>query len=92
MENKIKRYIVNEHQLGAIHESVVTETPNTFIKGDRIELLTPVDGFNVPPKSEGMVIHVDALGTLRTEFNINGQLLVIPINPDVDNIVKKEMV
>lgn len=83
-----KKYIVNEHQFRIIAENIVNETPDDFVKGDQIILLEPVEGYNVPPEKVGTVIHVDAIGTVRTEFEVNGQIIVVPIDPEVDQIRK----
>ena len=83
-----KIYLLNEHQLLVIKENVTAETPDLFKKGDHVQLLAPVEGYPVPAKSVGSVVHVDAIGTVRTEFNVNGNTVIVPINPDVDEIAK----
>lgn len=82
------KYLMNEHQLKIIGENIISEIPEQFTKGDKIQLLSPIDGYLVPPKSFGEIIHVDALGTARTEFIVNGQKVIVPVNPDVDEIIK----
>lgn len=83
-----KIYLLTEHQILAIKENVTTEIPDLFQKGDHIRLLAPVEGYQVPVKSVGVVAHVDAIGTIRAQFSINGSTTLVPINPDVDEIAK----
>lgn len=85
---KTKRYLVNERQLGIIQENIMVEKPSQYAKGDPIQLMAPVRGFNLPIPSTGTVAHVDAVGTVRVEFNVGGKIVVVPINPDVDQISK----
>lgn len=88
MVQNTKRYLVTEAQLYALKENTLLEGDSEFTKGDYVELLEPVEGYIVPPNTIGTVLHVDAVGTVRTQFSIDGQEVVIPINPDVDRIVK----
>lgn len=88
MVQNTKRYLVTEAQLYALKENSLLEDDSEFIKGDYVELLEPVEGYIVAPNAIGIVLHVDAVGTVRTQFNVDGQEVVIPINPDVDRISK----
>lgn len=83
-----KIYLLNENQLRTIRENIMRESPDEYFKGDHIMLQQVIDGFNVPANSEGIVLHVDAAGTVRTEFIVHGKPIVVPINPDVDQIIK----
>jgi hypothetical protein len=83
-----KIYRLNENQLRVIRENVMRESPEEFSKGDHIMLQEFIDGFDVPANSEGIVLHVDAAGTVRTQFIVNGKPIVVPINPDIDKIIK----
>jgi hypothetical protein len=86
-----KIYRLNENQLRVIRENVMRESPEEFSKGDHIMLQEFIDGFDIPANSEGIVLHVDAAGTVRTQFIVNGKPTVVPINPDIDHIVKVGM-
>lgn len=83
-----KKYQVNEHQFKLIAENIVTEEPDLFDKGDKLKLLAPIEGYDVPLNKIGTVIHVDAIGTTRTEFIVNGLKIIVPIDPEVDHIQK----
>ncbi len=83
-----KIYRLNENQIRVIRENVMHESPSEYSKGDHIMLQQIIDGFDVPANSEGIVLHVDAAGTVRTQFIVNGKPTVVPINPEVDHIIK----
>lgn len=83
----VKKYLVNERQLLIIRENVMKEEPAQFNAGDIISVLSPVEGYGRLGVM-GVVKHVDAVGTVRAEFHINGQPVIIPLNPEVDRLSK----
>lgn len=83
-----KIYRLNENQLRVIRENVMHESPEEFSKGDHIMLQQVIDGFDVPANTEGVVLHVDAAGTVRAQFMVQGKPTVVPINTDIDHIIK----
>lgn len=85
-----KKYLVKESQLRYIRENVINDAPYDVTKGDQIKLIAPVEGYNVPPETVGNVLHVDAIGTIRAEFIVGGKPIIVPINPEIDQVQKIE--
>jgi hypothetical protein len=87
-EERSRKYLVTEGQLKKIQENVMKESPIDVVKGDQVKLMSPVEGYDVPPETVGNVLHVDAIGTIRAEFVVGGKSIIVPINPEVDQVVK----
>jgi hypothetical protein len=88
-ENTSKRkYLVNASQLKIIQENVMKEAPIDVAKGDQIQVMSPIENFQLPAGSVGTVKHVDAIGTIRAEFMVKGRPIIVPLNPEVDRLVK----
>jgi hypothetical protein len=82
-----KTYLMNERQLEIIQENIMKEEPEQFQEGDIVSVMTPVEGYG-QLRSMGVVKHVDAAGTIRAEFDINGKPTIIPLRPEVDKLSK----
>lgn len=86
MTNKI--YRITEKQIHLIRENVMREEPNQFTKGDTVIMLAPSPESNIPRNAAGMVLHVDAAGTVTVDFSVRGSTVRERVNPDIDKIIK----